>query len=139
MSDLSESPQEVADRLGLDLVLPGPLELQIDLDSPDDHVVLTMMRELLAKNGELVEEVKRTTSAGGNTHVTLKMPAGWGELSPLLRVALQACLGSDRKREVLSILRIVRTYDMPATCFFEKRDGAVPGLSTPVEDAELSI
>ena len=116
MSELSEHPEVVAKAKGLVLVLPEPNQIFLDIDSKGDEQHLAEMLECLIDNGEEFDYEKRTVSPGGNLHVYLRTK--WA-LDPLLRVALQACLGSDRKRELLSLLRIVRKYDIPASCFFE--------------------
>jgi hypothetical protein len=119
MSDLSRDPVEHGHALGLRVVTPEPDELLLDIDDADSEAIMQMVIGVLRSNGEEVIEHKRTVSQGGNTHVYLKMPK-WGTIDPMVRVALQACLGSDRTRELFSILRIVRNYDIPPTVLFER-------------------
>lgn len=120
MSDLSKHPSIEAGLKGLAVVLPGPRDLYLDIDNEASAQQLTAMLAIFASNGDVFTETKRTTSAGGNTHVYLCIPAPWMDLTPITRVALQACFGSDLTREALSILRILRNYDIPPTCLFEK-------------------
>lgn len=130
MSDLSEDPIIVAAAKGLVVVLPGPRELQLDIDDGESEETMTSMLAALANNGDYFTVDKRTKSAGGNTHVYLTIPAGWEDLTPTLRVALQACLGSDRHRELLSLLRIVRNVPRPASCLFEVRQSVTDGYES---------
>ncbi len=116
MSALDQVPEVDALALGLDVVYPVDDELLLDIDSSADAEWLTQMVEVLRENGEPIEIEKTTTSKSGNLHVYIKMGR---KLSPIERVALQACLGSDRKRELLSVLRIWYT-DRAPTVLFEK-------------------
>ena len=121
-SDLAEDPQSVAQRKGFDLVLPADDELFIDIDDAGAHLAYLDGLEALSRNGVKVEEIKRTVSPGGNTHIYLRVPAEFGALTPETRIAFQAALGSDRVRELLSLLRILLVCDRPPTVFFEKKE-----------------
>lgn len=116
MSSLDQDPAEVAKARGLVLVLPEPDQIFIDLDDRQDRKVLDAMLETLTCNGIAVWVEKETKSQGGNAHVYLRFPT---PLNPITRIALQACLGSDRTRELLSLLRIFKKMDRPPTAFFE--------------------
>jgi hypothetical protein len=118
MSELSEDPAIAAKRLGLELVLPLEDELFIDLDDKDSEKAMMRGIETLRSNGVGVQIKKVTVSKSGNRHAYLTVI--WGKpLSPTERVSLQACLGSDRKREALAMLRILLDIPVPASCFFE--------------------
>lgn len=95
---------------------PEDDELFLDIDSNADADWLAQMLEVLHGNCVPFEVEKTTTSKSGNMHVYIKMDR---KLTPVERVALQACLGSDRHRELLSMLRIWYT-DRAPTVFFEK-------------------
>jgi len=60
-----------------------------------------------------------TTSRNGGEHVYFEVEGE--DLTPIERVLLQACLGSDPVREVLSFLRIKRNHPTPTT-FFELKE-----------------
>lgn len=112
-------PQATAAALGLIAVAPEVDELQLDIDNKSDMDIVDDMLGLLAASdiGARVEKV--TTSKSGNTHVYLRLE--WPvELDPVTRIALQACFGSDRKRELLSLLRHVFKTQHPPTVLFEK-------------------
>lgn len=117
-SNLDDDPFETAAKYNLDVVLPADDELFIDIDAPLDAEWLKLMVKVLHDNGWPVDTIKTTTSRNGNTHVYLHTLR---PVTPVERIALQACLGSDRKRELLSLLRIIRELDRPATVFFEVR------------------
>jgi hypothetical protein len=123
MSRLDDDPEETASEEGLDVILPGDSELFIDIDDDKDLAMMEKGIETLRHNGCTVEELKRTTSRSGNLHVYLffELPSK-APIDPMTRIALQACLGSDRTREALSVLRIVLETKRPPTLFFE-----VPG------------
>lgn len=135
MSELNEDPVKVANGLGLSVVLPEDDELFIDLDNEADRAVMNEGITILDKLGIHLKITKETVSPGGNRHVYIKAsawPKSFGVnsekvfLTPTDRVLLQACLGSDRKRELLSWLRIVLPdINRPPSLFFEKGSTAL--------------
>lgn len=116
MSDLARDPHVDAKAKGLHAVLPNDDELFLDIDDRDDFKVMKDILHVLEHNGFHAVEEKRTRSKSGNWHVYLRFQQ---PLEPMERIALQACMGSDRKREVLSILRCFTGNTAP-TVFFEK-------------------
>lgn len=126
-SDLDDDPREVAQRLGLVAVLPGPCDLFVDVDSDAAmDWLLQMLPSLEDEEGALtVEVVTVVVSKSGLPHRHVYLRASRA-LSSLERVALQACLGSDRKRELLSLLRVWSGAARPPTVFFE-----LPGFDGP--------
>jgi len=120
MSELSENPKLVAEREGLVCVEPEKNELFLDIDNPVDLEHFTAMEAVLENNGFFLKHIKTTVSKGGNKHVYLRV-LSVDELTDIQRIALQACLGSDRKRELLSMLRVFFETDRRPTVFFEKR------------------
>jgi hypothetical protein len=119
MSDLDDDPYLVAATLGLRVVVPGPRELFLDIDSPED---LAFYREQLSRLNSrihMLTETRITRSSGGNYHVYLESVYA---LTPVGRIMLQAILGSDRVRELLSYLRIELKLNREPTLFFEVND-----------------
>lgn len=104
----------------LRVVLPTEYQLLIDIDNPYDRGVFTTNFDIV-DSVYGIDQVTETTSRSGksgNSHivVTLKTPLK----SVLERIALQAVLGSDRRREAHSLRRSFQGEQNP-TLFFEKR------------------
>lgn len=111
-------PDTMARGMGLIAVAPSGDELQLDIDAPSDMDIVASMLDVLERNDISVEIKKQTRSKSGNAHLYVRIdwPSG---LDPVTRIALQACLGSDRKRELLSLLRHVFKTQTPPTVLFE--------------------
>jgi len=99
--DTLESAQEKAKLLGLVVVCPKSNQLFIDID--DASSMRRFVRCVLRLRG--VSYIVRPSPSGlpGHYHITLAMPR---TVTPLERIALQAILGSDSMRELLSWLRL---------------------------------
>jgi hypothetical protein len=114
--------QTIAEGLGLECIESDERLLQLDLDSPEaveaHGVLLEMFKRYFPKtlSGKSVAIVGQmtTTSKSGGTHVylTLAQP-----LSERERIELQSLLGSDRKREILNLVRVDRLGDGVITLF----------------------
>ena len=133
--DLSEHPVEALKRYNVEegwhIVYPEPDELFIDIDDERDLGVLQEMVRTLKLNDISVEIVRSTPSAtAGHYHIVARL-AGFGSLDATTRIAFQACLGSDRKRELLSLLRVVLKMSRPPTVFFEKNEETVDDDDIP--------
>ncbi len=102
-----------AAELGLDIVEPDALTLQLDLDGQDAVVEFETRLTFLQSLEEAV--VTYTTSKSGNKHAYVKLGRRVGVSE---RIALQAALGSDWRRELFSILRLNRGNEH-ATLLFE--------------------
>lgn len=112
----SEDAIKWAAENNLDVVLPDDFTLLIDIDKYADRKVFETNRDLIdAAYG--ITEVLENYSRSGGTHFTvhLKTP-----VSRLERIALQAVLGSDLRREAHSLRRL-RAGESNPTLFFEKR------------------
>lgn len=108
-------PYQLAKDYGLKVVLPAENELQLDIDTPEQMAQYEAQLPLL-RNFMMVRETKRTKSFSGNDHIYLACPGL--TFTPSERIALQAALGSDPKRELLSMAR-AKFSNKPATLFFE--------------------
>jgi hypothetical protein len=125
-----DDPEEKAEQLGLDMHAAAPDEVLLDWDDPivDELVYqknLVMLNRLLADDMDVslapmpfLKETRRTTSKNGGTHVFLRCVRN---LSELERAILQAVLGSDRTREALGFVRILRGSRRPPSVLFEVR------------------
>ena len=103
----------------LDVVLPDNNQLLLDIDNDYDRGVFEQNRDIIDTFYGILSTSEGPSRSGksGKRHiiVTLRTP-----VSPLERIALQAILGSDRRREAHSIRRLAQS-DPNVTLFFEKR------------------
>lgn len=110
--------------LGLnDVVFPGPNELQLDFDSEDDYdrfrgELLNLLGEVHPFAQIVLDEPSKTS---GHRHVVVQLECS---LTPLTRLLLQACLGSDRKRELLGYINLQRGDQQPTLFIVPKNQKA---------------
>ena len=125
---LNIDPYEEARKVGCVVVTPAPNEIFVDIDTAEDLVILRDVCRRLEENDCRLELVRMTPSRSGGVrrHAVLRAPF---ELDDLTRVAFQACLGSDRVREALAILRLRKGVGRPVTCFFERLAEPGTGLA----------
>lgn len=96
--------------------LPRNNELFVDIDTEGDFALFVENYERLKKAGKALSYAARPSKSGGDKQhviVTLSMSVLAEE-----RLLLQACLGSDRVRELLGYLR-AKTGNPYPTLFFE--------------------
>jgi hypothetical protein len=98
------------------IVEPGPKELQIDIDSPE------VPPQFLEQLGILQQfygyaSYRKTTSKSGNVHITVTLEK---TVTATERIMLQALLGSDIKRELLT-LKNYKEGRQQHQFFFEKK------------------
>jgi len=120
--NVNRDPALVAEERGLAIVYPKENQLFIDLDNDQS-------RTLLEKNLDITQKlfpdmiVTYTPSISGGEHFHCVITLGEGVvLEEMQRLLLQACLGSDRTRELLGYARLHLRYNVPITCFFERKD-----------------
>jgi hypothetical protein len=128
VSHLDDDPYETAAARGLECHVPKPYELFVDIDTPEDERHLREGIKILMNNGVAFKNIRYTMSRSSrpwwrfwtwrHQHVRIVFPR---DVTDVERVLLQACLGSDRKRELLSWLRIEKRTGRPPTVFFEER------------------
>ena len=107
-----------AEKEGLEVVYPGPKQLQIDVDRPDQFKTFLEHLAILTKYLD-VKEMKCTESkTPGHRHITLTCGRF---ISVPERICLQALLGSDLKREVLGFIMMKNGEPKP-TLFLEKKE-----------------
>jgi hypothetical protein len=94
--------------------------LQLDIDS--DVAFNTFVEQIIMLNDLGIVKwngYNVRTSLSGNRHITVAL------LSPLpieTRILLQACLGSDRKRELLSYAGVLKGQEHPVLLFRPKEN-----------------
>lgn len=136
MSELLRPAAAEAEERGVDMVLPeSPQDLFIDIDNAADEEILLRHLTVLAHFGVHVKVKKHAPSPSnepGHMHYYLHVDPEDLDLeymdltpaaAPYIRILLQAVLGSDRKRELLSFLRLVLNTGQPPTVFFESKPG----------------
>ena len=110
-----------AETLGFEVVLPQNNQLQIDIDDYASYgVYLGNLKryKLHFDNNPIILEEKKPSKSGreGNQHITVTLA---DPISNEKRILLQALLGSDPVREMLSYIRLVNDDEHP-TLFIEK-------------------
>ena len=104
---------------GKTVVLPANNQLQIDIDSDEHYAAFVRSAEVVLRNWsdacEIEIEDHPSSSGLPCRHITLTLPFA---VNPWQRIALQAALGSDPVRELLSATRMLRG-DIHPTLFVE--------------------
>jgi hypothetical protein len=108
-----------ADELGLDVVFPGPTEVQIDIDSEEAHAEFHRRYEMVFQHLPDLAILRNEPSRSGlpKRHITVDTQR---MLSEGQRIALQCALGSDSTRELLNITEHLLGMEHP-TLFYEKK------------------
>lgn len=121
--DVNERREDFMARMvaeGFVIVLPKPNELQIDIDTDEQFDNFIRASESLAMNWWLetpcVVETHPSKSGLPSRHITITLPF---DVDPWQRIALQASLGSDPMRELLSSIRLMKG-DVAPTLFVEQ-------------------
>ncbi len=105
--------EEKAKKLGKVVVYPNRYQLFVDIDSDTDHMRFNDLVAILEQS-ERITHFAFPSKTPGHCHIIVTLDR---EISPWERVALQAAMGSDRKRELLAILN-ARHGDPGTNCFF---------------------
>lgn len=117
----SEVAIEHAKECNLDIVIAGPQDIQLDID---DTAALARYENIIGWAFQFypMKEIKRTISKSGkNTHIYLRLD---NPTPALERIFVQAILGSDPKREMLSSARLSMGDPHPVL-FYEIKETAV--------------
>jgi hypothetical protein len=107
-----------AEENNLVVVFPGESELQLDLDTEHAFNIYLELKPIIERYYG-IEKEKITPSRSGlpKRHVTVTL---YTKLTSYERIALQAILGSDRVRELLSAIQEMQGDQHP-TLFLENR------------------
>ena len=113
-----EHPEEYAKKHGLEIILPQPCQLQVDIDS---HTLPEHFEHCLKIIGQEnpVLCVGFTTSKSGNIHAYVELT---NEFSDHERIAMQAILGSDPVREALTLQNLSDPDNKRPQFLFELKD-----------------
>jgi hypothetical protein len=103
---------------GLEVVYPQPNELQIDIDNEHSFILFQNQLQIVQKFVGFCRVIEKPSKSGimGKCHVTLVFDRTFTDLE---RIGLQAMLGSDRVRELLSYVQLQNGDEHP-TLFLEK-------------------
>lgn len=118
-----------ARKSGLRIVEPAPNELQIDLDGAAELAFYRQQMQVLRKNLKAAETWRETITPSktpSKFHVSItitkigKVTESMGlYITDQLRIAFQAVLGSDLRRECFNLCRVLNGTKYPI-CFFEE-------------------
>lgn len=115
--DLTFKEQQVkASEAGCTIKLPKSNELFLDIDNVEDFA---FFKKHITDLGDLVQTWNFTESKSGKGHYHIIVTLNRKVKSLTERVLLQAVLGSDRVRELISWRRL-DSGNRKATVFFEK-------------------
>ena len=114
----SEEAIKLAEKNNWSVVFPSEHALQIDIDSADAYETFKRHKDILDKTLG-IEDCSEWPSKSGlswRKHITIRLKQ---PISAERRILLQAAMGSDRMREILSFARLINGDPNP-TLFFEK-------------------
>lgn len=118
---------------GCEVILPGPQEIQIDVDTEESYLEclerINSLKDCL--DFKIIVKDKESKSGHPHHHITIDMGI---DLTNWQRVALQAVLGSDPVRERLNAARLFTDNKYPIV-FFEPTADYAP--STPKEEIDV--
>lgn len=148
MSSLRQTVEEAYQYAGerqLSVIQSHPRILQLDLDTAEDvqfmrdQLRLWVDAEVKARvdglpvTGYKLGKPMLTKSKSGHWHAYIRVNK---PLTLQQRIMFQACLGSDRKRELLSLMRQCRGESTPVLLFETKQyAGAARGVAMTIERA----
>lgn len=122
-----------AQMLNLDVKYPAPNELFLDVDSAEDFKhFISLFDRLQVHLPDVTFTWTKSKSGGDKKHVIVTFPSELG-FSEIERIAWQACMGSDRIREFLSMLSWKKDATSRPTVFFEQKKTKIPGPTTPYD------
>jgi hypothetical protein len=117
MSDLSKHVEDAAleaEEQGFEVIYATANTLLLDLDTPEDIKLFEKQFEILHKEWNAVLTDGWTSKSGEGQHIIITLPETW---SLEMRIAAQAALGSDRKRELLALKRAYKGVTNPIMLF----------------------
>lgn len=91
-----------ASELGLQVIFPDDHTVTVDVDGTEMPPRFNEILDVLIEYFPLAEPMFVTTSKSGNRHIYLRFQIEFTETE---KIAIQAALGSDAKREILGLVR----------------------------------
>ena len=112
-----------------EVVIAGDYMLMLDFDQPDLPPGFLPNLEILEQAVRQTVQFTTTNSRSGNKHVIVHLPFAM----PIFeRIAWQAALGSDPKREALHLLAVLRDEKHPIVLVMPKVKNLLSGDSRPL-------
>lgn len=109
---------EEAKASGLDIIIPKPNELQIDIDSDEAMTGFYERWEMFLRMiPASTKRIAPSKSGYPRAHITITLPF---DIEDLERVLFQSLLGSDYRREMLNTSRVLMGDPDPIV-FFERK------------------
>lgn len=132
-----EEAAAVAATKGCIIVHPSRRELFIDIDSKEAATNFEKCLEVFRKTNVMMVVRRSNSPSGkpGREHIVVRLGR---EVSDEERILLQACLGSDPLREMLSLMRL-RAGDEAPTIFFEKKVSKKKTPKSVEDDDDLAF
>jgi hypothetical protein len=116
--------QKKADERNLDIRYPKGNELFVDIDNARDFARFKTLIEMFGRVERVMGWADTPSASGGqHRHVVVTLAR---DVSQFERIAFQAMLGSDLKREVLSFERLRSGMHPNPSVFFEPKPGSKP-------------
>lgn len=115
----SQFSLDFARKEGLRVVVPTATQIQIDIDNDADYARYTQAYDMLRDlriYAKLNASERPSRNGGEGRHITIDLG---DDVTPIERIALQAIMGSDFKRELFSLSRVKDGEAIP-TLFYEK-------------------
>lgn len=103
--------EAIAEKFGCRVVIPTDGELVLDID--EGMKLNLLVYAVLMDDNYTIGDHLTTKSKGGNSHIYIRLNT---EFSVAERVAMQAALGSDPMKELLSALTL-QTSKVPVVMF----------------------
>jgi hypothetical protein len=95
----------------MDIFFPEPRQLFMDIDTVQQFETFTKNSEILMHKGKVEwKEYPSKTADGIHKHIVVETATEWDASS---RILMQACLGSDPTRELLSYMRLLEKDPHP--------------------------
>jgi hypothetical protein len=117
-----EAAAEKAIDAGFEVIYGDDWHLLLDYDAPSENYTVkepppqfNVIMKLLNDNGFYCHIETHWQSKSGGLHVLVRLDSS--PLAPLARIALQAAMGSDPKREALGVLRVLAGVVEPCMLF----------------------
>lgn len=135
-----EFAKQKAERLNCDILYSDDKTLLLDIDSDDDMDFYNQQMDMLIDSNLLTpwyDHAEHLRSKSGKRHIVIHLKLA---LPLLQRIMLQALLGSDRRRELLTWMGSLKGQQNPCLLFrprVREEEALVETQELPPEDDDL--